>query len=183
MALHVYFSLQGELQLVVAYEDGRVELWRCEASGSGSELDDDRDPEPVWQRHTDARLSGAPGAADQGARWHRVWRDKVHNEAGESTLRARWRRTGSCVQSVMAMAVSPANDYAFSVSADHQLVRYALDRESAVSDANEGAGGVAGAGPSPNARLKVASTKQIGNSSVAVMPDGRVVAVGGWDGK
>lgn len=27
------------------------------------------------------------------------------------------------------------------------------------------------------------STKQIGNSSLAVSPDGRVVAVGGWDGR
>jgi len=79
--------------------------------------------------------------------WRRLWRKKVHNEA------------------IMAMTLSPKHDFAFSVSADHQLVRYSVD-------------GSAG----DKSSAKVASTKQIGNSSLAVMHDGKVVAVGGWDG-
>lgn len=37
--------------------------------------------------------------------------------------------------------------------------------------------------PDGQPRVYAHSTKQIGNSSVSVTPDGKVVAVGGWDGK
>lgn len=72
---------------------------------------------------------------------------------------------------------------AFSVSADHQLVRYSLDvsatrcwMESSLltdrlaQDVNDAP------------RVKTQNMKQIGNSCVSITADGRVVAVGGWDG-
>jgi hypothetical protein len=37
--------------------------------------------------------------------------------------------------------------------------------------------------PLPDPEPAKFATKQIGNSAVAVSPDGRVVAVGGWDGR
>ncbi|KAF8917549.1 WD40-repeat-containing domain protein [Mucidula mucida] len=65
------------------------------------------------------------------------------------------------VEAVMAMAVNKDTMTAFSVSADHLIGRYDL-----VTGESE--------------KFK---TKQGGNGSVAVRDDGRVCAVGGWDGK
>jgi hypothetical protein len=69
------------LRLVVAFEDGRVELWQCdpESTGSGCETDE------VWRRPTDSRLldSGSSAQVNEGVVWRRLWREKVHNEASE----------------------------------------------------------------------------------------------------
>ncbi|KAF9039678.1 WD40 repeat-like protein [Hymenopellis radicata] len=67
----------------------------------------------------------------------------------------------SHVEAVMAMTVNKDNTTAFTVSADHLIGRYDL-----VTGESE--------------KFK---TKQGGNGSVAVRDDGRVCAVGGWDGK
>ncbi|BEI84198.1 hypothetical protein CcaverHIS002_0408020 [Cutaneotrichosporon cavernicola] len=80
--------------------------------------------------------------------WTRVWEGKAHNEA------------------VMAMAVDREFARAFTVSADHRVVR--VDLAAAL------AGGEA---------IKAYSTQQIGNAALAVSGDGRILAVGGWDGK
>lgn len=61
----------------------------------------------------------------------------------------------------MHMAVSADNTMAYTVSADHLVCRYALD--SGASD-----------------RFRI---KQAGNACIAVRHDGRVCAVGGWDGR
>ncbi|KAK8858888.1 hypothetical protein IAR55_003119 [Kwoniella newhampshirensis] len=86
--------------------------------------------------------------------WDRLWVGKGHNEA------------------VMGMAVDSDMRWGWSVSADHRLVRYDFEKvldDKAVSVEQD--------------VIKAHFTKQIGNSSVAILPDGRVVAVGGWDGK
>ncbi|KAH9856558.1 WD-40 repeat-containing protein [Lenzites betulinus] len=67
------------------------------------------------------------------------------------------------VESVMAMAVSPDGAFALSVSADHLVGRYNIaDAEAACT---------------------VFKTKHPGNGAVAIADDGRVCAVGGWDGR
>lgn len=71
----------------------------------------------------------------------------------------------------MALAVDPAFTRVFTVSADHLLVRIDLD---AILSGNV---------DSKANVLLTYSTKQIGNSSVVVNHDGKVVAVGGWDGR
>jgi len=74
------------------------------------------------------------------------------------------------VESVMAMAVSRHSTLALTVSADHLIGRYDLT--------NAG---------QPNTSLDttctVHRTKHPGNSAVAIRDDGKVCAVGGWDGK
>lgn len=69
----------------------------------------------------------------------------------------------------MALAVDPAFTRAFTVSADHLLCRVDL--------------GTILSGEPASVKAESYSTKQIGNSSVAVSHDGKVVAVGGWDGR
>ncbi|KAF5359701.1 hypothetical protein D9756_003344 [Leucocoprinus leucothites] len=69
-------------------------------------------------------------------------------------------------ETIMAMRVSRQNDFAISVSADHLVCRYDL--------------GVAASLPS-NAGV-AHKTKHPGNSSIAITDDGRVCAIGGWDG-
>ncbi|KAF5327014.1 hypothetical protein D9619_004885 [Psilocybe cf. subviscida] len=71
------------------------------------------------------------------------------------------------VESIMAMRVSRANAFAVTVSADHIVGRYNLTTESL-----------------PDSERAVAfRTKHAGNSSIALRSDGKVCAVGGWDGK
>ncbi|KAF5342066.1 hypothetical protein D9611_001570 [Ephemerocybe angulata] len=71
-------------------------------------------------------------------------------------------KTKSHVETVMAMSVSRANTFALTVSADHLLSKYELsDLES---------------------KTIVHRTKYPGNSSIAIRDDGKVCAVGGWDG-
>ncbi|THH16107.1 hypothetical protein EW146_g4481 [Bondarzewia mesenterica] len=74
------------------------------------------------------------------------------------------------VESVMAMAVSIKYDFALSVSADHIIVRY--DLAALNIDAN-----------SVSTSCSAHRTKHPGNGSIVLRDDGRVCAVGGWDGK
>ncbi len=75
----------------------------------------------------------------------------------------------------MAMAVDRTISRAFTVSADHLLCRYDL--------ANVLSSQEAGTEAAQEDVISSYSTKQIGNASIAISSDGRVVAVGGWDGK
>jgi len=85
----------------------------------------------------------------EGIGWEVVWSVKLHAEA------------------VMAMAVSPNNRLALSVSADHLIGRYDLQAREA----------------SVNTACTVHRTKHPQNGCVALRDDGRVCAVGGWDGR
>ncbi|KAF8440495.1 WD40-repeat-containing domain protein [Boletus edulis BED1] len=67
------------------------------------------------------------------------------------------------VESVMAMAVSKDCSFALTVSADHIVGRYDLMEADQLARAFR--------------------TKHPGNSAVAIRGDGRVCAVGGWDGR
>lgn len=67
----------------------------------------------------------------------------------------------------MAMVVDAACDAAFTVSADHVIVR--VDLRKALAGTPE--------------EMKKYPTKHIGNASLALNAEGRVLAVGGWDGK
>ncbi|KAL0577938.1 Astra associated protein 1 Asa1 [Marasmius crinis-equi] len=69
-------------------------------------------------------------------------------------------------ESIMAMRVSRDNSLALSVSADHLVGRYDL----VAPDDDE-------------SRFSAHRTKHPGNGSVAFRDDGRVCAIGGWDGK
>ncbi|KAG5638111.1 hypothetical protein H0H81_001789 [Sphagnurus paluster] len=68
------------------------------------------------------------------------------------------------VESIMAMRVSRKNDFALTVSADHIVGKYDLND-------SKGEGCVAH------------RTKHPGNGAIAIRDDGRVCAVGGWDGR
>jgi len=72
------------------------------------------------------------------------------------------------VESVMATAVSLDRSIALSVSADHLVGRYDLNAD-----------------PTPNLETigTVFRTKHPGNGAVAFHDDGRVCAIGGWDGR
>ncbi|KAI0710149.1 WD-40 repeat-containing protein [Earliella scabrosa] len=73
------------------------------------------------------------------------------------------------VESVMAMAMSRDGSFALTVSADHLIGRYNLseaERPESLSTA-----------------CTVHRTKHPGNASVAIRDDGRVCAIGGWDGR
>ncbi|WVQ84395.1 hypothetical protein IAT38_006547 [Cryptococcus sp. DSM 104549] len=101
----------------------------------------------------DARVERGKGK-DGRKVWEMLWRGKGHNEA------------------IMAMAVDREGGRGWSVSADHKLVRYDFSQvwRGEVTKEDEGV-------------MRPYATKQIGNSSIAVSADGKVVAVGGWDGK
>ncbi|RDX57477.1 WD-40 repeat-containing protein [Lentinus brumalis] len=73
------------------------------------------------------------------------------------------------VESVMAMAVSKDSSFALTVSADHLIGRYNL------ADAERP--------ETREAACTVYRTKHPGNACVAMRDDGRVCAVGGWDGR
>ncbi|RPD61185.1 WD-40 repeat-containing protein [Lentinus tigrinus ALCF2SS1-7] len=73
------------------------------------------------------------------------------------------------VESVMAMAVSRDNSFALTVSADHLIGRYNF------ADAERP--------ETREAACAVYRTKHPGNASVTIKDDGRVCAVGGWDGR
>jgi len=72
------------------------------------------------------------------------------------------------VESVMATAVSPDRSIALSVSADHLVGRYDLN---VGSNSNVEPAGM------------VYRTKHPGNGAIAFHDDGRVCALGGWDGR
>ncbi|KAF8807002.1 WD-40 repeat-containing protein [Phlegmacium glaucopus] len=71
------------------------------------------------------------------------------------------------VESIMAMRVSRSNDFALTISADNLICRYDLSTEN----------------PSPEVDFIAHRTKYAGNGSIAIRDDGKVTAVGGWDGK
>ncbi|CED82464.1 G-protein beta subunit-like protein GNB1L, contains WD repeats [Phaffia rhodozyma] len=102
---------------------------------------------------TDARLdahavkSSSLGRKEK-SRWVRRWKEKIHREA------------------VMGLAVSPSKDFALSVSADHQVVKYYLDPYC----------------PEGSSRFEIFKINQLGNSSIHINGTGRVCAVAGWDG-
>lgn len=62
---------------------------------------------------------------------------------------------------VLALTVSPTFKFAVSVGADDRLVRYELD----------------------DGKTSTAQTKTSGHASITVRQDGRLMAVGGWDGR
>ncbi|KAF8071996.1 WD-40 repeat-containing protein [Lyophyllum atratum] len=68
------------------------------------------------------------------------------------------------VESVMAMRVSRTNDFALTVSADHIVGRYDLTN------------------PDVSTACVAHRTKHPGNGAVAIRDDGRVCAIGRWDG-
>ena len=76
------------------------------------------------------------------------------------------------------MAVDGRLKRAFTVSADHLVVRYDLSTLTDPSAPLQ----LARADQVPEG-VKSFSTGSIGNASIAVSHDGTVVAVGGWDGK
>ncbi|EPQ52637.1 WD-40 repeat-containing protein [Gloeophyllum trabeum ATCC 11539] len=85
----------------------------------------------------------------EGVGWESIWSHKLH------------------LESVMAMAVTPDNSVALTVSADHIIGRYDLRTpEVAIQNA-----------------CVAHKTKSIGHSTIAIRDDGRICAVGGWDGK
>ncbi|ADV25638.1 WD-repeat protein [Cryptococcus gattii E566] len=133
---------ERSLGLVIAYEDGRVEL----LSAPLSSLDTPFDAKMTTSTSTSKGVSVNP--------WKLRWSGKGHNEA------------------IMASAVDSLGRRGWSVSADHRLVRYEFDlvwqRKCEKDDDNV---------------MKPYATKQIGNSSIAVSADDKVIAIGGWDGK
>ncbi|KIJ67111.1 hypothetical protein HYDPIDRAFT_109119 [Hydnomerulius pinastri MD-312] len=74
------------------------------------------------------------------------------------------------VESVMAMAVSNDSSFALTVSADHLIGRYDLNASALPTQ-------------SESVPCNVFRTKHPGNATIAIRDDGRVCAVGGWDGK
>ncbi|CCM03104.1 uncharacterized protein FIBRA_05224 [Fibroporia radiculosa] len=93
----------------------------------------------------------------EGVGWEAIWSVKLHVESGAL---------------FMAMAVSRDASFALTVSADHLIGRGRLH---AVQLAE-----------SPDTResaCAVHRTKHPGNAAVAIRDDGRVCAVGGWDGR
>jgi ASTRA-associated protein 1 len=94
----------------------------------------------LWSATLEALTQKSDSRVTQSI-WKLDWSTKGHNEA------------------IMGLTVDWDYDLAYSVSADHLLVKYDLIKHAKES----------------------VSTKQIGNSSVAVH-DG-IVAVGEWDGK
>ncbi|OWZ28102.1 WD-repeat protein [Cryptococcus neoformans c45] len=99
----------------------------------------------------------------------------VHNSttngANQNPWKLRWNGKGHN-EAIMASAVDSRGRRGWSVSADHRLVRYEFDlvweRKCEKDDVKV---------------IKPYATKQIGNSSIAISADDKVVAVGGWDGK
>ncbi|KAH9481428.1 ASTRA-associated protein 1 [Psilocybe cubensis] len=85
----------------------------------------------------------------EGEGWDILWKSKLH------------------VESVMAMRVSRANDFALTVSADHIIGRYDLRDQH----------------PPSEEHATAFRSKHAGNGSIAIRDDGRVCAAGGWDGK
>ncbi|KAG5635284.1 hypothetical protein H0H81_011822 [Sphagnurus paluster] len=90
----------------------------------------------------------------EGTGWEVIWDAKLH------------------VESIMAMRVSPKNDFALTISADHIVRKYDLTilHPLTLTWDTKAEGCVAH------------RTKHPGNGTIAIREDGRVCAVGGWDG-
>ena len=76
MAMRLGFEPKGHLSLLLAYEDGRVEVWRARGNGSPGIQGESSTPE--WWKRSDARLD------ESGERiWRKAWEAKGHNEASK----------------------------------------------------------------------------------------------------
>lgn len=73
----------------------------------------------------------------------------------------------------MAMVIDASMTRAFTVSADHLLCRYDFAKVLALDGAQHDRKDI----------MSSYSVKRIGNASLALSHDSRVVAVGGWDGR
>jgi len=71
------------------------------------------------------------------------------------------------VESIMAMRVSRSNDFALTISADNLICRYDLLTRN----------------HSPEEDFIAYRTKYAGNGAIVIRDDGKVTAVGGWDGR
>ncbi|KZT63993.1 WD40 repeat-like protein [Daedalea quercina L-15889] len=89
----------------------------------------------------------------EGIGWDTLWNVRLHVESA-----------------VMAMAVSNDNSVALTVSADHLIGRYDIKL---MQDENADA----------ETACTVHRTKHPGNASIDIRDDGKMCAVGGWDGK
>ncbi|KAI6108321.1 WD40-repeat-containing domain protein [Pisolithus sp. B1] len=132
MAMHLFHLpshavANGTLNLLCAYEDGGVILYR--------------------------RIAPEGTQTIEGRGWEMIWRSKLHME------------------SVMAMAVARDGSFALTVSADNLVGKYDLVSPSKLPFPKTASPGT------------VFRTKQPGNGAIAIRGDGRVCAVGGWDGK
>ncbi|KAG8877342.1 ASTRA complex subunit [Tulasnella sp. 331] len=98
----------------------------------------------------------------EGRGWHALWQVKAH------------------VESVMGLALAPSHNFAISISADHLIARYSLsDEQGQIVEVNPD-----DINTSTNfERVVTHKTKYPGNGSVTIRPDGKVFAVGSWDGK
>lgn len=84
----------------------------------------------------------------------------------------------------MAMRVSKANDMALTISADNLIGRYDLLVGPATAIFLAFLTSLQRAGnTSPDTACAAHRTKYAGNSSIAIRDDGKVCAVGGWDGR
>lgn len=83
----------------------------------------------------------------------------------------------------MAMAVRRDNLVAFSVSADHLLCRYNLQVPSLRQSYVQHNVNMQEENSLDVDRSTVHRTKHPGNGAIDIRDDGRIVAVGGWDGK
>ncbi|KAL1668332.1 WD40-repeat-containing domain protein [Schizophyllum commune] len=88
----------------------------------------------------------------EGKGWEVIWTSKVHAE------------------SIMAMTVTRDNALALTVSADHLIGRYDLNVR------------INPFATDPSTVSTTHRTKHPGNACIAIRDDGRVCAVGGWDG-
>ncbi|KAF9236702.1 WD40-repeat-containing domain protein [Melanogaster broomeanus] len=103
-----------------------------------------------------------------GRGWEVVWKSKLHVEASLNEI---------VRVAVMAMAVSKDCGFALTVSADHLVARYdltvsPLQNASSTSTQTE----------TENSG-RIFRTKHPGNAAIAIRDDGRICAIGGWDGK
>jgi hypothetical protein len=84
----------------------------------------------------------------------------------------------------MAMKVSRHHDFAISVSADNLVCRYDLEVCPHIRIPNTDMKFVNKAAIKMSQNACVAhKTKHPGNSSIAIREDGKVCAIGGWDGR
>ncbi|KAH0832970.1 WD40-repeat-containing domain protein [Lanmaoa asiatica] len=116
------------------------------------------------------RISPEGRQTVEGEGWEVIWKNRLHVESGSSS-RANGTRTfftDPPSTPVMAMAVSKDCSFALTVSADHIVGRYDLNALTRI-EAEQSARGF--------------RTKHPGNGAISIRDDGRVCAVGGWDGR
>ena len=83
MSLHLGFDGERRLSCVMAFEDGRVEVWRCglspvdDFSPTSPSVPPESAGQEAWRTKWDGRMSTGP------ALWNKVYEAKGHNEASE----------------------------------------------------------------------------------------------------